>query len=195
MKYYRILLFSLLYFFLIGAMAFGQSSSIKEGDRIKVNAPTIAYKPIVGQVTEISPSLIVIKTKRNTYKIPKGSIREVAVSTGRKRNGGKGLAIGAGAGFVAFGIIGLATHQPCDREGIYNIAPCFSAGEAALLIGTGGAIIGGIVGLITGLSSESDRWEKVPVNISLNSLPLGQDRIAPFIRWNIPLRFGENHPN
>lgn len=169
-----------------------QQTDIKEGDRIRLDVPSMQKRPIVGTIGEISDYGLVLHGADSTYFIPHSSIHTLSVSTGKRRNIGKGAIIGLLGGASIGGIVGLMSYEECNEEGLMA---CFlhpeNEGQAFAL----GAIVGFIPGTLIGAaigSAKTDRWEKVPSRMLLNMKPVGtlQPTVKPQItlRWSIGSR-------
>lgn len=141
-----------------------------KGERLRVTAPTIAEKPIVGLVRSSSPDSITLfvpsdarragrlapesKAEGLEHSIPLSSVRRLEVYEGRSHspvNGmGKGLLVGAGIG-LAIGI-GAATE---DSSWVCNGGECLFYGTL------GGAFWGIVFGGLFGAALGQDHWDDV----------------------------------
>lgn len=148
-----------------------QSDRLKNGDRIKISAPSVNKKAITGIVIMRSDTDTAIQiNKDSTYYITNSLIENLWVSKGKKRNTGKGARIGAISGGLILGIAAAATNtepQPCD----FMCGPMFSNSEAFAIGAVAGILGGSAVGAIIGSVSHTDRWERLPVNVSVGVQP------------------------
>ncbi len=91
--------------------------------------------------------------------VPVASINRLEGSRGRKSNWAEGAGIGLLVGAATGAIIGLASDT--DSGGF---APCCTA-ETLAAVGAlvfGG--VGGVIGLIIGASTTTERWVEVPLD-------------------------------
>ncbi len=141
----------------------GQIEGVKNGDRVKIFA-TVNERPIKGTVTSLSPTVLTVVLKDTTLLLPYAVIQKMEISSGKKRNFGKGALIGSVMGGLMLGGMAAYKKQHCnDDEWCFN--PGFVGGFKA------GAIYGGILGGFIGIMSKSDRWEEVPFKISAGIAP------------------------
>ncbi len=88
-----------------------QSESLKNGDRIKISAPSVNKKTITGTVIMRSDTDTAIHiSKDSTYYFTNSLIENLWVSMGKKRNTGKGARIGAVSGGLILGIATAAAN-------------------------------------------------------------------------------------
>ena len=122
----------------------GSLTQLKTGDRVRVSLA--AGKPLVGEFQNWTPEQITVGTastrKADVRKVeryrPGGSHRAKSAAIGAAIGFGGGLAIGAAAG-------------GCSQ---YDII-CFSRGEAAVIVGAVGAIIGAAAGALIPRSNKT----------------------------------------
>lgn len=160
--------FLLLYASFSFSRVHAQTEGVKEGDRIRVTAPTVESGKIKGTVSSFTSEMLMVSVKDTTLFIPNISIRKLEISTGQKRNTGKGAIIGAVSGGLILGIVSVATNKPC-REGDW----CFfemSDGEAFGFGALAGALGGAANGAIIGTFIKTDRWKEVPLNIVIKRM-------------------------
>jgi len=150
-----------------------QPAGLQIGDRVRVIIPSSQTRSqkIVGHVTGLSPSWVEIKTGKSSRLISYDLMKSMYVSQGRKRNVRKGLIIGAGVGALTGGIIGAATYTECNSEELFGCFMQPASQEDAIVLGStlgmiGGSITGALIGLI-----KSDKWERVPVDLSVGLVP------------------------
>ena len=125
-----------------------QSESLKPGMRLRVTAPSQAPKRLVGILTSVDPSVLIIQTSKEPITLRREAIRTLEFSErgGRKK---KGALIGAGVGVVAALIISATT-----KEGDL-LTPAESGLAAAILFVPVGAGLGALV-------APGERWVPVP---------------------------------
>lgn len=188
------LAFSLGLTFLYSSISQAQMQSIKEGDRVRIYAPTVSKRAVTGMIDSISPSAIAVMTKKSTVVIPNTSISRLSVSRGKKRNIGKGIGIGAVSGGLILGITTLATNPPPDQCGSDSELFCgtfeISDGEAFTIGAVLGVLAGGAIGAIVGAATQTDRWEKIPVKVSIEMAPSYTDlfKVNPTVSFRLSLR-------
>lgn len=164
-----------------------QPTGVKVGDRVRLDVPSIQKRPMIGNLSEINAHGLVLHGTDSTYFIPHSSVHELSVSTGNRRNIGKGAMIGLLGGAALGGIIGIISYEECTEEGFMA---CFMApenqGQAFALGAVLGALPGSLVGVAIG-SAKTDRWEKVPTRLLLNLEPVGS--MQPIIKPQVTLRW------
>jgi hypothetical protein len=134
------------------------------GTKVRIDTDTAR---VVGVITaSSSDSIRIALTQRSagTATVAIGSIRELAVASGKQRHVKQGLAYGALGGAVIGAVTGYATFAPCHDTGFLG---CYleptSRGQATA-VGAGlGAVLGLAVGSIVGALTVTDRWTVVPV--------------------------------
>ena len=152
---------------------FTQPAGLQIGDRVRVVIPAYQTKSqnIVGDVTGLTPSWVEIKSEGSSRLISYDLIKSLYVSQGRKRNVRKGLIIGAGIGSLAGGIIGAATYKECNSDELFGCFMQPASREDAMVLGStlgmiGGSVTGTLIGLI-----KTDKWKRVPVDLSVGLVP------------------------
>ena len=130
---------------------------VKVGDRVRVTAPDQALSKYTGTLTGVYRDTLTL----DTLHVPLQSVTRLEVSRGQKSKTGKGALIGAGVGFAAGAITGLAFcargTSSCESDTDYT-------GLAVLILGGGGALLGAGLGAGVGSSVKVDRWEDVPLD-------------------------------
>lgn len=167
----------LLFLWLISSTAFAQVHGVDKGDRVRITAPNVQTGKIKGTVDSFSSSMLTLSSRDTTLSIPFESIRTLEVSTGEKRNIGRGALIGATSGAVALGILLAATNKPCEDGDwcFFEMTDAEAFGFGALAGSLGGAVNGAIIGTFV----KTDRWKKVPVRISVAVSPsTGNNRVV-----------------
>ncbi len=87
--------------------------------------------------------------------VPVASITRLEVRRGRKSNWAEGAGIGLLVGAATGAIIVVASG---DCGG--GFGPCPTAGQGAVFLGG----LGGVIGLIIGASTTTERWVEVPLD-------------------------------
>lgn len=161
-----------------------QNNSLKKGDIVKISVPSINKKTIIGRVIMSSDIVTALRVKKDsTYYVTNSLIEHIWISEGKKRNTGKGALIGLISGGLIFGIASAATNNPqahpCKEvpSSLFcAIAPEFSNSEAFAIGAVVGILGGGTVGAIIGSMLHTNRWKRVPVNISFGVQPIPKIR-------------------
>lgn len=166
-----------------------QQTGVTVGDRVRIVAPSMQKRPLVGLLGESNDYGIMLHSTDSTYFIPHSSVRKLSVSTGKKRNIAKGAAIGLLSGAAVGGLIGILSYEECTEEGFLA---CFmvpeNKGQAFALGAAVGFIPGTLIGIAIG-SAKTDRWEKVPTKMLLQVKPVGRLHFVSkpqlTFRWSI----------
>ena len=148
--------------------------------KVRVQAPVISKRRIIGEVVKMNRDTLVLKLARmpwpqlreitaNTvmtqdgqtlYQVPMSSITNLEVSMGRRRNAGKGFGFGLGLG-LTFLIVVRTTDSGAPGPG---------RGAALIIIGVGGAISLCLLSTLIGVATKSEKWVEVPpqrLNLSI----------------------------
>lgn len=158
---------------LTGAGAGAQEAvSPLPGTRLRVTAPTVAPKPIVGtllETTEREVALAVSPSDRTP--IPRAAITHVERSQGRHGHAAKGLIIGAVVGAVVLSAINAADPETGEtREYVW----------VALL----GAGLGALPGAGVGALVKTERWAELPLaNLRVTVAPLPDHGVGLRFAW------------
>lgn len=163
--------FTILAIFFAFQTAVAQIESVKEGDRVKISAPVVKSTTIIGTVSTLENSFLTVAEKDTIFIVDYGSIRSLKVSKGDKLAIGKGALIGGVSGALTVGMISLASNESCDEDEewcLIEFTGPQAFGIGALLGGLGGFAAGAFIGAFITI----DRWEKVPVSVSMNPYPL-----------------------
>lgn len=148
--------------------AHAQSPAVAPGDRIRVT--TTESFQLIGTLSAMSPDSLELTTEEREVRIPLNMVERFEVSTGQKRNTGKGALIGLAVGGLALGLASLAADGESECAGgdlCFDFPP---PGVRFVIGGVLGGLIGAGVGALIGRSSRSDRWERVSVETSLGLL-------------------------
>lgn len=167
--------------------ATGQSQQLQPGDRIRIFYSGSFSSQITGLFQEFTDGSLRLATNKSTEVIPLAAIKRVDISVGKKTNEGKGAAIGAISGGLAFGLLSMASDPSCGPEDDWCI-DFFSSGQS-FAIGFGmGAAGGAFIGLIAGGLTKSDRWKRIPLDIAIRPVSLrmvpSNNQVGLNLRWS-----------
>ena len=131
---------------------------VAPGTRVRVTVPGQARR--VGTVVALTGDTLVARWERGEPRgVPLSQLSRLEVSRGLHerpwRGAGIGLALGATVGVV----IGAATYEGCEgRANCMELGgPGTNAVAAGLVIGTGGAVVGGLLGAVR----RTEKWQTV----------------------------------
>ena len=150
---------------LAGARDPGDIKRWGKASKVRFKAPSISRGWIVGRLIEVSPDTFRIFTERGFDYVPHSLISNLEVSLGRRRNTGKGMAIGLALG-VAF-VVPFAIAEARDP---YFKFPGYGTAYATMF----GFIPIVIFCTLIGAEIKSDIWVKVPprrLNLSISLTP------------------------
>ncbi len=155
-----------------------QDLTLAPGTRVRVAAPDLNISSSIGEVEQVNPDTLVIRTETSRLVISMTSVKRLEISQGFRRNTLKGSIYGALIGCALFGIVEFAVTE----EGAFSDA---SIVVAALM----GAAVGAGVGAIAGRARRTESWKKLPLPVSLSVTPLGDGDYAVGLafRYNIPI--------
>jgi hypothetical protein len=137
------------------------AGSLSPGALVRVTAPAQAREPLVGTLVETSAERIVLKQegKAEPTSIPRGEVRRLEWSPGKRTNGKRGALIG----ILALSAFSVAT---AGGEEI----------DMAILLGAGG-------GALVGKLVRTRRWQELPVAVSAAPLPGGGAAVSVALAW------------
>jgi hypothetical protein len=129
---------------------------------LRLNLPR-PQATFVGQVVSAEDGTLVISLEGKAVEvtIPRAAVVQLDVSLGRSKRSGRGvsalggMAIGGAAGMV----VGLASGDDKCSPGEWCLLT-FSATDKAVMYGVPLAVLGGIIGALTG-GGKGERWERV----------------------------------
>ena len=134
--------------------------AINPGTRVRVTAPSVSNKPLVGTVVAFDADSLVVQRDTAIRRLSTTSITHLDISQSRKSH----TLMGAGIGFLVGAGFATALVLTGDRGGdCADAGYCILIGSAVL--GGGGAVIGAGIGALV----RTDRWAEVP---------LGQVRVS-----------------
>jgi len=165
-----IVLFSFFGFILVSSSKGQSTNRINKGDRVKISAPNVAHKSIVGTVADISSYGVIMRSKDSVLVVPHIAINEVKLSVGRKRNTVSGAIIGGATGALIVGVTSASSAQSCSGEGEWCMR-----GPSLIVGSTIGFLAGGLLGGLVGTFVKSDRWKEVPVSFSMRMQEVTRD--------------------
>ncbi len=174
--------------FTLSKITFAQVNTLKKGDRIKLSAPSVSKKPLVGTFMTRSNTLTVLYRSKDdsTYYIINTLIDRIYISSGKKRNTGRGALIGAVSGGLILGITASVTNSEIETK----IDPDISGGFEYVVVGAAiGILGGGAVGAIIGAINQTEQWERMPVQISMGITPTHKKEYAfsPMLSLRLPI--------
>ena len=145
-----------------------EAAAIAPGTRLRVFAPTLGGKPMVGVLQSLRDNTLTLAAEghASAVVVPRQEITRIDRSGGRHSRG-RWAVRGAGLGLLAGVAIGLAAGNSCTNEliDVFTLGACSAGPKAAI-----GAILGVPAGALIGLAvPPGERWEHVP---------LGQGRSA-----------------
>ena len=120
------------------------------GARLRVTAPPVAARPIVGSLEQITEREVILAVSDSDRRIvPRADIERVECSRGRHGNALKGLLVGAAIGAVVLAVA-VCAGETCGEGEI----------PAAVAIGAG---LGALPGAGIGALVKTERWADLPV--------------------------------
>ncbi len=142
------------------------------GARLRVTAPTLAPRRVVGTVLEITEREVVLAASpTDRTSIPRAAITHVERSQGRHGHAVKGLILGAVVGAVA-----LSALNAADPE----------TGQTAeyVWVAAVGAGLGALPGAGVGALVKTERWAELPVaNLRLTVAPVSGQGVRLRLAW------------
>ncbi len=140
------------------AIAFGEDAAagpLLEGDRVRLAAPSVGPKRVVGQVLATREEGLRLRLEDGReVEVPLADIRHLEVARGRRSKTVEGAAIGALTGAVVLVAALIADRGVCDED----LGGCKAYGTVAVM----GAIPGTLLGALIGSQVKTDRWKRVP---------------------------------
>ncbi len=162
-----------------------QHTLVTPGARVRVSAPTVAERPLLGTVVALEVDTLIVDARGYAHPLalPLASLAWLEVSRGQKSRTLKG----AGIGFLVGGAAGLATAAivcaiagDCAADDPYT-------GLVYAVFGVLGAGVGALTGAIIGSTIKVDRWEAVPldrIRVSLTPTAPGGVGVTVHVRWS-----------
>jgi hypothetical protein len=146
-------------------------SGLSVGARVRLTAPSVSRRPLVGQLVRESAALEIRRDDGSSASVPIRSIEKLQVSSGRKRKTLVGAVCGAALG-VGTALITLRCKHPGFCEDNY-----INAG--LVVFGGGGAVVGALVGT----AIRTEHWKTVPVPIARPAGAAGGNLLSLTLRF------------
>ncbi len=145
------------------------STQASQGSRVRVTAPSLAAKPVVGWIDAVGPTTMTLIIRGDSIAVvPLDAIDRLELSVQRWNRGTmvkRAARTGALAGFIPGLLIGLATTRDCSGEFL-----CMR--ELTILFsGMLGSLAGAGIGAIVGSQQPTDHWEPAEVEAIAGSSP------------------------
>ena len=140
-----------------------EADAIAPGTRLRVFAPTLGRKPLVGVLQSLRDNTLTLAAEghASAVVVPRQEITRIDRSGGRHSRGRWAIR-GAGLGLLAGVAIGLAKGNTCtgfEFVDVLTLGPCSAGTKAAI-----GGILGAPAGALMGLAvPPGERWEHVPL--------------------------------
>lgn len=152
---------------------YAQPGGVKPGDRVRIYAPNISEKPIIGTLMNITDEDIFIMSKNLSYYFLSASVEQFDVSIQKKNNHLRGFLIGAVStgGLLSLGM-GITYRECVSRELFGCMMHPTSRGNAFLFGAVAGGLLGGLTGFIIGSFTETDKWERVSLSSGVSARPV-----------------------
>ena len=168
-------LFTALLLLPVAAVRAQQPVAVSIGQRVRVRTDsgtaTVVTGTLVGQDSlAIQLQVLHPRTFLNSdapestiVTVPVARVRQLEVSTGRRRNAGRGAVIGLGVGAGLGLALGIAAMSDPWLKG--------NAGDVATVTVVTG-VVGAGIGALVGLAASGDRWEVVrPAGVRISLVP------------------------
>lgn len=157
----------------VGGSDFGLRAQVHPSEpptdsRVRIIAPEVQAEPIIGTILEKRAEAWIVGLPNldiEPVEVPFAAVDRVEVSRGLQSNIARGLGYGVLAGGVVGALVGLSMgDDDCSREweAGSSCLEVMSAGDKAAVFGGALALLGGVIGAISG-SSPSERWEEAGI--------------------------------
>ncbi len=134
------------------------SNHASQGSRVRVTAPSLAAKPIVGWIDAVGPTTMTLVVRGDSVAVvPLHAVDRLELSVKRWSRGSRvkhAAGIGAILGVVAGAFVGLIASGDCSGEF------CFREFQIMGYAMLGGLALGA-VGAVVGASQPTDQWRAV----------------------------------
>ncbi len=145
------------------------------GQRVRVHSALARTPELIGGVQAMSADTLVVRQvdgagASTATAIPLAYISQLEVSRGQHSRWARGLLIGLAAGATTGVILGASS----DGNWL------FSKSDLALMGAVVMAPVGGLVGLVVGALTKTERWETVALPRPAKSVTLGPQRRLAF---------------
>ena len=158
--------------------------------KVRVHAPVISKRRIIGEVVEMNRDTLVLKLVRmpwpqlreitaNTvmtqdgqtlYQVPMSSISSLEVSMGWRRNTGKGFGLGLGLGLTVLIVTAIASRTGSSGSGaLSGLEDVY-----VYVVGGGVAVSLCLLSTLIGATIKSEKWVAVPpqrLSLSIATTP------------------------
>ncbi len=133
------------------------SNHASQGSRVRVTAPSLAAKPMVGWIDAVGPTTMTLVVRGDSVAVvPLHAVDRLELSVKRWNRGTRvkrAAGTGALAGFIPGLLIGLATTRDCSGEFLcLRELTIFFSGMLGSLAGAG-------IGAIIGSQQPTDHWQ------------------------------------
>ncbi len=132
------------------------STRASHGSRVRVTAPSLAAKPVVGWIDAVGPTTMTLVIRGDSIAVvPLDAIDRLELSVQRWNRGTrikKAAGIGALAGFIPGLLVGIGTTRDCSGE--------FLCMRELTILASGllGSLVGAGIGAIVGSQQPTDHW-------------------------------------
>jgi len=151
-----------------------QKSGAKYDAKVRVQAPSVSKKWIVGKLINLAQDTLIIQRGSSFYPVPVSSISNLEVPIKGNRNTGKGMAIGLGVGSAIY----LAAYMSADNPESWD-------GIGLALVGMGISIPICVLSTLIGTITKSDKWVEVsPQSLNLSVAPTSTKRLRAALTFN-----------
>jgi len=134
---------------------------VHQGSRVRVTAPSLTARPVVGWVDAAGPTTMTLVIRGDSVVfIPLEAVDRLELSVQRWSRSARvkhASNVGVVLGLVAGALVGFAATEPCAQ------GMCFR-GIAILGSAAVGGLIAGSVGALIGASQPTDRWQVTDFN-------------------------------
>ncbi len=132
------------------------SSQVSQGSRVRVTAPSLAARPMVGWIDAVGPTTLTLVIRGDSVAVvPLDAVDRLELSVKRWNRGTRvkhAAGIGAILGVVSGALVGLMVSADCI-DGQW----CFRGLEILGYAMLGGLALGG-VGAVVGASQPTEQW-------------------------------------
>ena len=141
----------------MGGLAWAEDAALVTNARVRVTAPAIADRRLVGRLVAANESSLTLAVGRKTVIVPRQALTRLEVSRRPSRKGGWagiGLVVGGASGAIlGYGAVARGPAVLCSL-------PCHRDAPENFLVG--GALLGAALGTALGAASApGERWETV----------------------------------
>ncbi len=163
---------------LLGDLRAQERRPIVPGVTVRVSAPSVVEKHVVGSVVSLDRDTLVLNAEGRAapLALPLASVSVLEVHRGRKSRVGRGALIGLGVGVAVGGVSGFGL---CEMDETKSGCEFHEHILGSLAIGAYGGVLGAGIGALIGLVARTDRWETVPLErIRVGLTPHGGHGLA-----------------